>query len=141
MSFRNWYSQQFAETLSEPLSDADGIADTDIEALLDGRTIPAALRDYYLVAGRHWMNTNYDRLLQPNELRTENSHTIFMDENQCVSHWAFRNEDSMDDPSVYQGQLEDDRIVWYPLDQPLSQFIIESWRETCTGGDADVAAQ
>lgn len=141
MSFRDWYTEQFSETLSEPLREADGIADADIDALLDGRTIPLALRDYYLVAGRHWMNTNYEQLLQPNELRTVDSNTIFMDENQCVSHWAFKNEDSMDDPLVYQGQFEDGRIVWYPLDQPLSRFIIESWLETCTGSDDDISAQ
>jgi hypothetical protein len=136
MSFSDWYTQQFAETLSEPLSESDGMVDAEIESLLDGRTIPLSLRDYYLVAGRHWMNTNYDRLLQPNELRTEDSHTIFMDENQCVSHWAFKNDEcSHDDPSVYQGQFESERLVWYPLDQTLSQFVIDSWLETCTGGD------
>ena len=140
MSIRDWYAQQFAETLSEPLSEADSISDDDIDTQIEGRTIPLALRDYYLVAGRHWMNTNYDRLLQPNELRTEDSHTIFMDENQCVSHWAFKNNDPNEDPAVYQGQFEDGRIVWYPLNQSLSHFIIESWIETCTGGD-DIATQ
>lgn len=142
MSFLDWYTQQFADTLSEALGESDGIADDDVELLLGGRTIPRSLRDYYLVAGRHWMNTNYDRLLQPNELRTVDSHTIFMDENQCVSHWAFKNDEcTLDDPTVYQGQFEADRLVWYPLNQTVSQFLIDSWLETCTGGDDEVAAQ
>ena len=87
------------------------------------------------------MNTNYDRLLQPNELRTEGSHIVFMDENQCVSHWGFKNDDSSDDPAVFQGQLEGDGLAWYPLGTTLSRFIIDSWLETCTGGDEDIATQ
>ena len=86
MQFQDWYTQQFSETLSEPLSEADGISADEIDALLDGQTIPLALRDYYVVAGRHWMNTHYCQLLEPSRLRTEDSHTIFMDENQCVAH-------------------------------------------------------
>ena len=46
MSFRDWYRMQFTEMLSEPLSDADGIADSELARLLHGRTIPLALREY-----------------------------------------------------------------------------------------------
>ena len=114
----------------------------DVESLLDDRIIPDSLRDYYLVAGRQWMNTHYDRLLQPNELRTADSYTIFMNENQCVSYWAFKNtECSLDDPAVYQGQFENETLVWYSLDQRLSRFIVDSWLESCTGGDDEFATQ
>ncbi|MBD3673878.1 MAG: hypothetical protein HUJ26_10170 [Planctomycetaceae bacterium] len=134
MSFREWYKEQFSETLKEPLSDSDRIPDDEIDRLLDGREIPLALRDYYRVAGRHWMNSNYDRLLAPNELRREHSHIMFMDENQNVGHWGFNQEDAAEnDPEVYLGQWEGDDFVWYDQGQTLSRFIIESWLETCTG--------
>lgn len=134
MSFRDWYKTQFAETLSEPLTQSDGIRAREIDRLLDGRNIPLALRDYYRVAGRHRMNSYYDRLLPPNELRSEHAYTIFMDENQNVGHWAFKTEDaSKDDPEVYCGNWEDDQLVWYDQGQTLSRFIIASWLETCTG--------
>lgn len=140
MSFRDWYARQFSETLSEPLTESDGIAEPEIDGLLDGREIPLALRDYYRIAGRHWMNSHYDRLLPPNELRSEHSHIIFMDENQNVGHWGFKKEDaSKNDPDVYLGQWEGDEFVWYNQDQTLSRFIIASWLETCTGGDEETA--
>ncbi|MGN6547920.1 MAG: hypothetical protein ACTHK7_23000 [Aureliella sp.] len=135
MSFQDWYKKQFAETLSQPLAESDGMAEREIDRLLAGRSIPLALRDYYRVAGRHWMNSNYDRLLAPNELRTEQTYTIFMDENQNVGHWAFKTEDAcQDDPQIYCGNWEEnDQLVWYDQNQTLSRFIIASWLETCTG--------
>ncbi len=139
-TFRDWYVEQFAEALSESLSASDGISATEIGKLLGGREIPLALHDYYRVAGRHWMNSHYDRLLQPNDLRSEYSHVIFMDENQNVGHWGFKQEDaSEDDPKVYFGQWEGDQFVWYDQEQVLSRFIVASWLETCTGGEEEAA--
>lgn len=63
-----------------------------------------------------------------------------MDENQNVGHWGYRTEDaSKDDPEIYLGHWEDDELVWYDQNQALSQFIIDSWLETCTGGDEEFA--
>lgn len=53
MSFRDWYKKQFAETLSDPLTESDGIHSPEIDSLLNGREVPLALHDYYRVAGRH----------------------------------------------------------------------------------------
>ena len=81
------------------------------------------------------MNSNFERLLPPDQLRQEQQHVIFMDENQNVSHWGYRQEDAAaDDPRVYCGSWGGDDLVWYDEERSLSQFIIDMWLETCTGG-------
>lgn len=136
MSFTYWYVAQFARILSENLFDAHGIPGAEISRLLAGRSIPRSLHDYNLVAGRHWMNSNFERLLPPDQLRQEQQYIVFMDENQNVAHWGYRHEDAAsDDPRVYCGSWEGDDLVWYDEGRPLSQFIIDMWLETCTGGE------
>ena len=36
-------------------------------------------------------------------------------------------------------QAENNALVWYDENQTLSRFIIQSWLETCTGGDDELA--
>ena len=106
MSFTSRYVKQFTTILSEKLSSAHGIPEPEVARLLAGHSIPRSLHDYYLVAGYHWMNSNFERLLPPDQLRQEQQHVIFMDENQNVSHWGYRKEDAAaDDPRVYFGVL------------------------------------
>lgn len=134
MAYRDWYITQFHETLGEPLRESDGIPRAQLDKLLDGQRIPLALYEYYCVAGRHWLNTNHNELRSPDALESVDSHTIFMDENQVVVQWAIRDSELQeDDPLVYLGQLENDRLIWYAEDDTLSRFIIATWRWTLTG--------
>lgn len=136
MVFTNWYRHQFADTLSTPLTDSDGILPGELQQLLGGRSIPQSLYDYYLVAGRHWMNSNFERLLAPDQLRLQEDYVLLMDENQNVAHWGYKQADGHEaDPLVFCGSWEDDKLVWYDEKQTLSQFIINMWLETCTGGE------
>lgn len=136
MSLSNWYIQQFDETLSEKLIESDGISEIDLHTLLGGEQVPRSLYEYYRVAGRHWMNSNFERLLAPDQLRCEGDYLVFMDENQNIGQWRFRRDEALDlDPYVYCGIWNKGELVWYAEEKSLSQFIISMWLETCTGGD------
>ena len=134
MSFDLWYIEQFGKTLGQPLSDSDGIAESDLDAALGDRPIPAAMRSYYRVAGNHWLNTNHNELRRPDRLEVADHYTIFMDENQVVVQWGIRNSDmSLDDPIVYQGQPLDTGYEWYAEKYTFSRFIIAMWQWVLTG--------
>lgn len=134
MSLSNWYTQQFDETLSEKVTESDGISEIDLNTLLAGQQIPQSLHDYYRVAGRHWMNSNFERLLAPDQLRCEGDYLVFMDENQNVGQWGFKRDEAQElDPNVYCGIWSKEELVWYAEEKSLSQFIISMWLETCTG--------
>ncbi|MGO9114246.1 MAG: hypothetical protein ACLP9L_33950 [Thermoguttaceae bacterium] len=52
-------------------------------------SISAALRDYYLVAGRERrFNCCLNRLLPPQEWLVDKHRLIFMEENQAVLSWG-----------------------------------------------------
>lgn len=138
MTFAEWYNEQFRETLHEPLQSVDGMPDSEIDNALDGKTIPAAMRAYYSVAGKHWINENHKHLRELSALETVGDYTIFMDEKQVVAQWAVRNSDlSQDDPTVYQGQQTGSTYEWYPEKYTYSRFIIAMWRWTLTGEEPE----
>lgn len=138
MKFAHWYKEQFRETLNEPLQSSDEISESDVVEALGGKTIPSAMRDYYRVAGNHWINENHNRLRDLSSLETRGNYTIFMEENQVVAEWAIRNVDlKADDPTVYQGQLNGSNYEWYPEKYTFSRFIIAMWRWTLTGEDPE----
>jgi hypothetical protein len=43
MTFDSWYIDQFRDTLGQPLTESDGIDDSMIDRLLDGKQIPEAI--------------------------------------------------------------------------------------------------
>jgi hypothetical protein len=134
MAFEKWYVDQFRETLNTPLSPQDGMSDAEIESLLRGQAIPSAMRDYYRVAGRHWINNSYNELLRPDALEDVDGYLVFMNENQCVVRWGIRNADqTADDPTVFQGQEINDVCNWYSEDLCFSQFMIATWNWVLTG--------
>ncbi|MCA9109347.1 MAG: hypothetical protein KDA52_05340 [Planctomycetaceae bacterium] len=138
MSIADWYIAQFRDTLGEPLRASDGIPDSENDDQLGSRRIPTALRDYYRVAGNHWLNTNHNHLRPLSALETVDGYTIFMDENQVIVQWALRNSDrEQDDPIVYQGQLTNSTHEWHPERYSFSRFIIAMWRWTLTGEDPE----
>ena len=110
-----------------------------------GVKVPAALRDYYLVAGRERrFNTSLNRLLPTSRWTIDKKRLIFMEENQSVVRWgvSIRNPDS-DDPPVSQG-IHDESITWHPEHRKCSVFpavmlhyqAVSGGCRYCGGGDA-----
>jgi hypothetical protein len=134
MKFADWYNEQFRDTLNETLRSSDGMLESQIDAALSGRSIPEAMRDYYRVAGNHWINENHNQLRDLSALETIGDYTIFMDENQVVAQWAIRSSDmNQDDPTVFQGQQIGSTYEWHPEKYTFSRFMIAMWRWTLTG--------
>lgn len=134
MAYEKWYTDQFRDTLGETLKESDGIPDPAIDSLLKGRVIPAAMRAYYRVAGRHWLNINHNELRSADELESIDGYTIFMDENQRVVQWAIRDSEmGDDDPIVYQGQVINDHYDWSAEKHVFSRFMIDMWKWVLTG--------
>ena len=134
MHFDDWFIAQFRDTLSEPLAEPDGLTDTQIDTALGGAPIPTSVRAYFRVAGKHWLNTNYNEWLPLGAFETVDAHTIFMNENQCVVRWAFRTDElATEDPTVFQAQPDSDPLVWHSENMPFSRFIIAMWQWVLTG--------
>ena len=138
MNFADWYNEQFRETLHEPLQPSDGMTESEIQNALGRKSVPAAMRAYYKVAGKHWINTNHNRLRELSALETVGDYTVFMDENQVVAQWAIRSSElDQEDPTIYQGQQSGSAYVWYPEKYTFSTFMIAMWRWILTGEDPD----
>lgn len=124
-SFQRCYRSLF-QTFGCPLSEHAKLS-TDVIAAAQKRLgvpIPAALRDYYLVAGRERrFATCYQRILPPSQWTVDKHRLIFMEENQCVVFWgvSVRNPKTKD-PPVSQG-INDDPIAWYPEHRKCSVFL------------------
>jgi hypothetical protein len=100
-----------------------------------GVRVPAALRDYYLVAGRERrFNTCCHRLLPPSEWAVEKQRLVFMEENQAVCCWgvSIRNPGS-DDPPVSEG-VEDETTTWYPVQRKCSVFLAAMLHQQAASG-------
>lgn len=137
MNFDQWFTQQFRDTLREPLAPSDGITASELESQFGTTGLPAAMLAYYRVAGNHWLNKNHNEFRDPASLESGDGYTIFMDENQFVVQWAVRNCDfSEDDPIVYQ-KTNDPDSEWYSEERTFSQFMIAMWRWILTGEDPD----
>ena len=133
--FKRYYSDRFREIFGSPLKPEDGLGDDALRADLErsGLSIPAALFDYYALAGRHWINDYHDRLLPVAELEWIDDKLVFLEENQCVALWGIRRADlAKADPVVWQG-VNNDPIEWYAEDDRLSRFLMATWQWTMTG--------
>jgi len=93
-----------------------------------GIRLPVAMRDYYLTAGRLGaLNQAHNRLLPLDELRVEDSHLYFMEENQCVAYWGLPVERrTSNDPVVHQRSNHDD-ANWYSEKMSFSNFLIRMY--------------
>ena len=69
-----------------------------------GKKLPAALREYYLPAGRlDQLNLAHNRLATLRELRVHNGKVVFCEENQGAVIWGMdMSRSAADDPPVYQ---------------------------------------
>lgn len=125
--------QEVASHWYPPLQTADGVPLDELESANRrlGRSLPAALREWYLLAGRRadiW--SRQDHVLSPNEFRIQGDHLVFIVENQDVVEWGFRRDEiASDDPPVYVSSV-DDRDVWLKENDSLSLFALQ-WFAYC----------
>lgn len=108
---------------------------TELEAqsLPNGKPVPSAMREYYQIAGNHWLNSNHNQLRLPHQFEAAGDYTVFMDENQLVAQWAIHSPDDEDDPLVYQGVSVDGDMDWHAESYTFSRFIIAMWKWILTG--------
>jgi hypothetical protein len=91
-----------------------------------GLALPAALRDYYLLAGAAAENREHNLLFAPEELIVEEGRLMFMEENQAVVTWGLPlGPGKRADPTVWQ-RVNSDRPEWYSEELPFSVFVLEN---------------
>jgi hypothetical protein len=126
MSHRERYIELIRRHLGRGPERSDGLTEaavTGCERRL-GVRLPAAVRAYYLTAGRlDRINRAHNLLFGLDELRIEDSHLLFMEENQAVVHWGIpARRLSQDDPVVYQ-RANADGAGWYSEKMRFSRFL------------------
>jgi hypothetical protein len=124
-SFKKYYRSIF-QTFGYPLTERAAMSPDVLTAAGKrlGVKIPAALRDYYLVAGRERrFNLCHNRLLPPTKWEVDKHRIIFMEENQRIAWWGVstRNPGS-EDPPVSEGFV-DEPIDWRPQHRKCSAFL------------------
>jgi hypothetical protein len=90
-----------------------------------GVRLPAAMREYYLLAGRlDRLNRAHNRLYAPTELQIVDGYLVFMEENQGVALWGIPvRRLAADDPFVHQRASHPD-AKWYSERLRFSAFLI-----------------
>lgn len=124
-SFKAYFRELYA-TFGYPLTERQALS-REVLASAERRLgvqIPAALRDFYLVAGgERRFNRSFNQFLSPRDWEVDKQRLIFMDENQVVVRWgvSLRNAGAAD-PPVSQG-VNGQTIAWYPEHRKLSVFL------------------
>lgn len=121
---RAHYAASFS-ALGVQLEPTDGCPEEEISAAERrlGLRAPAAIRDYFLLAGREArINQAHNHLLSPSEWFVDSGQLVFLAENQNVVLWGFPVADVRDDPAVLQG-VNGDEIAWHPEHPSLSEFL------------------
>lgn len=132
--WRALYRRTFASVFRKP-TPKDGyslIALKKAEARL-GIRLPRALRDYYLLIGRHRLNQAHNRLLAPTELLVGSRHLVFLEENQGVVSWGVAADTNDDDPAVLQAQ-DAASGPWFTEKARCSQFMCAMFCWQAVGG-------
>src|SRR5687767_13749169 len=102
---RAQYRESFS-ALGVRLERTDGCTVEEVSAAERrlGLRTPAAIRDYFLLAGREArINQAHNHLLGPSEWFVDSGHLVFLAENQNVVLWGLPVSDARDDPAVLQG--------------------------------------
>jgi pimeloyl-ACP methyl ester carboxylesterase len=125
--FGEQYRQAFA-SLGRPLRRRDGIPQKELLAAEKqlGLRVPAALREYYRVAGRaDDFNCAHERLLRPADWSIESRKLVFMMENQGVFPYGIPAgpQPSGDDPPVLVGE-DDEPERLYKINGRCSAFLL-----------------
>ncbi len=125
MNFGKQLLDAFA-TLGLPLSEHHRVPSDELEEAERrlGLPLPAVLRQYYLLAGRHPLNLALNELRAPSELGLEGDVLVFMDENQGAVVWGITGSGlSLADPPVVQAATGNE-LTWYPEDDSLENFLL-----------------
>lgn len=128
MTWSSVYEQLFRD-LGVACDATHGVSAPAIEAAeleLDV-TLPAALRDFYLVAGSHPFCRAYNRLLGPAGLSREPAHLVIAEENQNAVCWGVRLDSLLDgaredDPQVWQA-VNSEPMKWFAQEASVSEFL------------------
>lgn len=127
MSFRDRYFELIRRHLGREPMRGDGVTEIVLKRCERrlGVQLPAAVRDYYLFAGRlARLNNAHNRLFSPDELRIEDGHLWFMEENQAVVHWGLPLKRLVvNDPIVYQ-RANAPGAKWYSEKMRFSLFLV-----------------
>jgi hypothetical protein len=130
MSHRDRYIDLIRRHLGRDPKRGDGVTKAAIEKCERrlGVQLPAAVRDYYRMAGRlDQLNKAHNLLFTPEKLRVEDGHLWFMEENQAVVHWGLPVKRLAEgDPIVYQRANVDD-AKWYSEKKRFSTFLIRMY--------------
>jgi hypothetical protein len=133
--FKTYYRDRFREIFGEPPKPGDGLGRTAVRAALAraNLVIPRALFDYYIVAGRHPVNRDHDRLHPIEGLEWMGDKLVFLEENQSVVYWAIDRSDLEEsDAIVWQG-VNGEPIEWFAEGYRLSRFLMARWKWIVTG--------
>lgn len=88
-----------------------------------GVRLPDALREYYLLCGRHELNRAHNELIEPAALCWESDHLTFLVENQAVVVWGIARDDcAKPDPPVFQAEHSKAR-AWSLESKTASRFL------------------
>ena len=135
--YKKLYRDIYA-SFGKPLTDATAMNGSIVDAASArlGIQVPAALRDFYLVAGRERRFTQaHNRFIAPNKWSIDRQRLIFLEENQWVVYWGVSlRSPSNEDPSVSQG-INNEPIEWYLEHRHCSVFIsVELHWQAVSGG-------
>jgi hypothetical protein len=124
-SFKDFYREVF-QTFGYPLTERTALSSevlAEAEVRL-GLRVPAALREYYLVAGRERrFNSCCDRLLPPSEWTVDKQRLVFMEENQAICVWGVSIRDPRsDDPPVFE-RIGEEPPSWSQVQRKCSHFL------------------
>ena len=123
-SYRKYY-QQVYELFGYPLTRPSSVPAPMLDAAAKrlGVTLPAALRDYYGVAGRERrFSACHNRLLAPKDWRIDQRRLMFLEENQTALWWGVSTRSAGVDPAVWQG-LNGEPVQWSREHRKCSEFL------------------
>ena len=112
--------------LMPPLAPGDGVPEAEIAAAEDrlGLRLPTLLREFYALAGkREDINHSFEHLVPVEELETKGRMLVFYEENQDVTFWAVKSDDTAADPAVFRA-FNEENLDWEPDSEHLSEFLV-----------------
>ena len=102
MNYKKFYREPILTTTGSLPASEDGMSETEFDALCK-IAVPQALKEYYLVAGKHSISMEYNLFLPLNQFERHDGFLWFMEENQAVCYWGIKENDLMQtDPEVWQ---------------------------------------
>lgn len=127
VSYRERYIDLIRRHLGREPKRSDGVTIASLKKCERrlGFSLPAAVREYYLMAGRlDEINAAHNRLFALDELRVADGHLWFMEENQAVVHWGLRVKAMVDDDPIVFQRANVDGTRWFSERKSFSGFLV-----------------